>query len=902
NLSTILIIHNESIIRQRFANYLEKLGYQVLTATNGRIGLKMQAEKQPDLILTALHMPEDGGLDIIKQSYQQMPDTPIIVISDTENVDEAIQALEMGVWDYVIKPIKDLSTLGHRVNNALTQLHLARKNQKYKSDLEQSAQKHTGELEAANKALRKNKATLKEIQQLARLGNWIWDFEKEEIFWSDEMYNIYGFNKDTEPDIEKVRRHIIEEDRPTYDEALQTIGQNDVYENIEYRIKKPDGQLRYLLARAEAIFDDSGTMLSLIGTVQDITEQKEVENNLREAQRIAKTGHWIWDPQNGDLFWSDELLRIYGITRATKPSYEFFIASIHSDDRALVVQAINDALAGIKPYQVDVRITSQSGEMKSVLVQGEVTFDKSKKPVLMQGTVTDITEHKLAEGKLRQLNQAIEQSPISVMITDTNGRIQYVNPKFTQVTGYSAEEAIGQNPRMLKSDAHPPAFYQELWETIASGKEWQGEVRNQNKNGDLYWVYASIIGVKDHNGKITHYVAVNEDITQRKQFEEERVRQERLAAVGQLAAGIAHDFNNVMAVITLYSELLQRSTNLSEKETKQVKTIQQQATHAADLTRQILDFSRRSIRKPQILDLKVFLSEILSFIERTIPEHIQVEYTYTQGDYVVNADPTQLQQVITNLTVNSRDAMPLGGSLFINLSRLKVHTGEIPPGPGILPGEWIKLTVADTGVGIEADTLSHIFEPFFTTKEVGNGSGLGLAQVYGIIQQHEGSIAVESQPEAGTSITIYLPAVIEKIDNKSTKPLTTIPQGGGETILLVEDNPILLEATHAILESLNYQVVTASNGKEALDVYSAQSQQIHLILTDVVMPKMDGVKLAKELQMHSPPPKILFMSGFPNNDEMAAEMKRFGSNWLQKPLNLYQLAHTLKEILQQNHP
>ncbi|MCP5097569.1 MAG: PAS domain S-box protein, partial [Chloroflexi bacterium] len=574
--------------------------------------------------------------------------------------------------------------------------------------------------------------------------------------------------------------------------------------------------------------------------------------------------------------------------------YPYDVQNLFPKDHMLVEMSIEGYLGS--------PIFSKSGQPLGIMVlldSKPITNQKVMKSMLkiFVARASAEIERMQAEESLRQLKQAIEQSSVSVVITDTKGAIQYVNPKFSEVTGYSAAEAMGQNPSLLKSGKHMTEFYREMWKTIKAGHEWRGEFHNRKKNGDFYWELTSIAGVKDRNGKITHYVAVKEDITQRKQREEEQVRQERLAAVGQLAAGIAHDFNNVMAVITLYSELLQRSPNLSEKELKQVHTIFEQANHAADLTRQILDFSRRSVREPRPFDLKIFLNETVQFIERTIPERVQVQFTSSRGNYTVNADPTQLQQMMTNLTVNARDAIPRGGTLSINLSRMTLTANQTLPSPDMESGEWVKLAISDTGIGIAPEALTHIYEPFFTTKGVGKGSGLGLAQVYGIVKQHAGHIIAESQLGEGTTFTIYLPVWEGGTAVPPSHTPTSIPMGQGETILLVEDNQTLLEATRTILESLNYKAITTQDGSAALNTYQAQSDQISLILADVVMPKMDGFELVKMLQQHSPPPKVLLMSGFPRDIEMPPEMKRIVSGWLQKPIDLHQLAQTLHDIL-----
>lgn len=514
------------------------------------------------------------------------------------------------------------------------------------------------------------------------------------------------------------------------------------------------------------------------------------------------------------------------------------------------------------------------------------------------GSVRDITERKRAEEAIRQLNQAIEQSPVLVMVTDTDGVIQYVNPKFSQVTGFSAQEVIGKTPSVLKSGEHLPTFYRDLWNTIRAGREWRGEFHNRKKSGELYWEQASITGVKDQHGKITHYVAVKEDITQRKQLEQERVRQERLAAVGQLAAGIAHDFNNLLMTIIGNADLLKHRQDIPDHIKPKLTVIVQQSERAAQLTRQILDFSRQTVNEPQPLDLKVYLGETLRFIERTIPETIEVQFDFDDGNYVINADPTQLQQVITNLAVNARDAMPDGGVLTFDLSFMRQAEDQTPLCPNLSPGDWVRLTVADTGKGIAPEILPHIFEPFFTTKQVGHGTGLGLAQIYGIVMQHNGCIDVDSQPHRGTTFFLYFPAVSSSVGTKNDAA-ETIPTGRGETILLVEDDQIVLEVTRIMLETLNYRVLMARNGKEALKLYRAKTDQVALVLTDAVMPVMDGFALASALQTEAPELPVMLISGYVKGSlDAISELPRNITARLLKPLGVHQMAHALQDALE----
>jgi signal transduction histidine kinase/CheY-like chemotaxis protein len=395
-------------------------------------------------------------------------------------------------------------------------------------------------------------------------------------------------------------------------------------------------------------------------------------------------------------------------------------------------------------------------------------------------------------------------------------------------------------------------------------------------------------------------------------------RQERMAAVGQLAAGIAHDFNNILTSIIGFAELLQANPELPLSAQADLERITKQGQRAARLVRQILDFSSQTITEKRPLDLKLSLKEMIKLLERTIPEDIRISLadapilpTLSIGmqaartteaeaqEYLVTADLAQLQQAITNLALNARDAMPEGGRLSFQLAHLSLVPPEAPPISGMPPGNWIRLSVSDTGIGIPPHLHTQIFEPFFTTKEVGQGTGLGLAQVYGIIKQHEGYINVESELGAGATFNIYLPALASPGGSPSAEEPCggTIPRGKGEMILLVEDDASVRYIGTTMLQHLGYRVLTASQGQEALQIYEQHQAEIKVVLTDMTMPEMGGQALAALLYQKNASLKLVMLTGYPLKTG-AAELQPPGvQDWLQKPLKLDQLAQTLYRIL-----
>jgi CheY-like chemotaxis protein len=373
--------------------------------------------------------------------------------------------------------------------------------------------------------------------------------------------------------------------------------------------------------------------------------------------------------------------------------------------------------------------------------------------------------------------------------------------------------------------------------------------------------------------------------------------QERLATVGQLAAGIAHDFNNIMAAILVYADLLTSDTSLPLASRERLHIIQQQVQRAASLIRQILDFSRRSVMEQSSLDLLPFIKELDKLLARVLPENIRLELEYQNENYLVNADPTRLQQAFMNLALNARDAMPQGGYLNFKLSRLQIKADQASPSSELPPGDWVHIVVADTGQGIPPETLPHIWEPFFTTKPVGQGTGLGLSQVYGIIKQHGGTIDVVSLVGEGTRFNIYLPALTVPGEEGMSSEAPARFDGTGKTVLVVEDDQVTRDAIQSLLKVYNFWVLTATNGSEAIRIYKQMGTIITMVVTDLVMPEMGGVALYHALQEQHPGVKVLFITGHPLEENSHALLEKGNVHWLQKPFSAKDFGVAMQALL-----
>jgi PAS domain S-box-containing protein len=540
---------------------------------------------------------------------------------------------------------------------------------------------------------------------------------------------------------------------------------------------------------------------------------------------------------------------------------------------------------------------NRKGDYLYVRENARAVRDASAKILYYEGTMEDITGWKQSEAEKARLATAIEQAAEAVMITDTLGTIEYVNPAFARITGYSREELLGQNPRMLKSGKQDPEYYQQLWETILQGKPWRGEIVNQRKDGTHYTEEMNIAAVRGTRGEITHFIATKQDVTERRALEAQLRQAVKMEAVGRLAGGIAHDFNNLLTIINGYSELVMDALPVDAPARFHLKEIYDAGERAAALTRQLLAFSRRQVLAPQVLDLNTVVANLENMLKRLIGEDIKL-YTYlnpTLGR--VKADPGQIEQVIVNLAVNARDAMPLGGSISIETGNVELDESFARGHVTVQPGPYIMLAVSDTGVGMEAETQAHIFEPFFTTKEKGKGTGLGLATVYGIVKQSGGSIWVYSEIGHGTVFKVYLPAVNDGPAATRAKNLGVDSTSGEETILVVEDEEAVRSLIRMALESAGYKVLQTEDGDKALETCTNYDGPIHLLLTDVVMPKMSGSVVAEKVAALRPGIKVLFMSGYTNDAIVHHGVLGQGMPFIQKPFAPAVLREKIREVL-----
>ncbi|MBF0538162.1 MAG: CHASE domain-containing protein [Nitrospirae bacterium] len=475
--------------------------------------------------------------------------------------------------------------------------------------------------------------------------------------------------------------------------------------------------------------------------------------------------------------------------------------------------------------------TAGSGKIEGVIgfYASEVDFFSDEETKLLYNLSSDISYalevmkneemHKDADALNKKLSSVVEQSPSIVLITDIEGNIQYANRKFTEVTGYTAEEVIGQNPRIWKSDQTNPDEHKRLWSTIKTGRQWSSELCNKKKSGETYWEHATIFPLINREGETINYLKIAEDLTVKRGLEEQLRQSQKMEAIGQLTGGIAHDFNNILFAITNYVYLLQKKIGDDITLKKYVDNIQFATDKASDLTKSLLAFSRKQIIQPKSIDLNVVISNMEKLMRRLIPTEIELHTRLTEKAFAIMADPVQIEQILVNLVTNARDAMPEGGLISIQTDVVEIDKTYFTPKEFIDAGVYAVLIVADTGTGITEEVRKKMFDPFFTTKELGKGTGLGLSTVFGIVSQNNGRIHVYSDPGYGATFKIFLP-VIASLDKSQVEEETTKPTGGSETILVMEDDTAIITVMREILEGAGYRMIGAIDGVEGVEKYN----------------------------------------------------------------------------------
>ncbi|HEY1172330.1 MAG TPA: PAS domain S-box protein [Verrucomicrobiae bacterium] len=670
-------------------------------------------------------------------------------------------------------------------------------------------------------------------------------------------------------------------------------------EEVEYKTLK--GKFFWgLFAARKLDLPDSRTALVRI---TDITSLKRMQQQLRQERDFSR---WTMDVLPGVFYvieadgriraWNPQLERVTG-RNADQLKGVNCMEVLHPEDHAHTMQAI-EAVFRNGEAQAEARLVALDGTEHPHHFHGR-RIEMDGRPCIL-GIGIDTSERKRNEARLLLQESALNAAANGIVITNSEGKIVWSNPAFSALTGYAAEEVSGLTHQVLKSGRQGGDFYQKLWQTISTGEVWRGELINRRKDGTLYDEEMTITPVRGSDGKVINFIAIKQDISQRKQMEAQYLRAQRMEGIGMLAGGIAHDLNNVLAPILMSIQLLQEMH--PDDDTREIlQSLQDSAQRGADIVRQVLTFARGIKGERLLVAPKHLIKDMGRVAQEAFPRNIRVSTDIPNDLWSVTGDPTQLHQVLLNLSINARDAMPDGGTLQIKAHNETVKNLQSELGMQIADGDYMVVSVKDSGMGIPPELHERIFEPFFTTKEQGKGTGLGLSTVMGIVKSHHGYLRIVSELGKGAEFMVYLPAVKDAVSHVAVIEKTAPPQGHGELILVVDDEPAIVDVARDILVRHGYRVLTASDGTEALTQIAQNHGKVHLVVTDIMMPFMDGVALVRSLRRMAPTIKVIAASGLASGASMVNkvdELRRLGvPPIMHKPFSAEKLLNNISLVL-----
>jgi PAS domain S-box-containing protein len=750
----------------------------------------------------------------------------------------------------------------------------------------------------AQEDLAANEAKLAEAQQIAHLGSWEWEIAGDRVTLSDELYRIYGLRPEDVPGsygsyLEKVHP----EDRARVARVIESALTERRPWSVDYRIVQPGGELRMIHARGEMVLDDDGRPSVMHGTCQDVTDNRRVEDALRATEQLfrrafddAPIGMALIDLDGGWLRLNRSLSQMLGRAEQelrTSPLNELS----HPGDRGLDAPLIKELLAGRRrSFAIEKRYLRADGTILHALVHVSLMHGGGEEPLYFLCQLVDVTERRRADAERRaseeRLQAIIDNSPALIMVKDVEHRYVLVNRRWEDLFGVRAEQAIGRTSEELLPAARRPDD-PEIDERVAiTGEPYEAMMVIPEPDGREERTFLMVkFPLRDLDGEVSAVVTIATDITERRRSAEERAELEhrlaqaqRLESVGQLAGGVAHDFNNLLSVILTCVGFAMRELPAAHPVRDDVEEIGRAADRAAALTRQLLMFSRREVVKPEVLDVGSLLGDLERLLNRTLSERIALRITVGPGLVPVLADRPQLEQVLVNLAVNARDAMPDGGTLAIAVG-------------GVQGG--VRITVVDEGVGMPDDVRDRAFEPFFTTKDPGQGTGLGLATVHGIVTDSGGTVDIESAPGRGTVVTIFLPGCSEPVLPAELPAEPADLTASAASVLVVEDQEPVRRQACRILEAHGYEVTDAGGAEEAL----AHWRPVDVLVTDVVMPGMTGQELAQIALERNPDLRVVYMSGHTEDVLVRNGARARNLSFLQKPFTRATLLRAVEQAL-----
>ena len=915
----------------------------ILEAQTGEEALSLCKQQFPDVILLDYDLPDMDGLEFLGELKIQFKRTyfPVIILTEGENLEIAVQVLKSGAAEYLVKNNLTPESLCFAVENVLEQSahNLCQQAEEtlqvYAAELEElyhHAPCGYHSLDAEGMFIRINDTELK------MLG-----YSREELIGKKKFSDLLtpeslpifqenfprfkqrGLVRDLEFQIlckdgtilpVSVSATAVKDAMGNYlysHSVVVNISERQASkrhrQRIEEELRQARDELEIRVQEHTAELVQTNEQLQ-----QEIEERQQAEAAVQESERrlytlINNLPGYVYRVAN-DTNYTPEFIsqNVFAISEYKQEEYlvNHTIScgqDIYPDDAKWVWDLVQQAVAARQPYECEYRIITKSGTQKWVWERGQGIFAEDGELLFLEGFVTDISDRKRSEAEHQSSEQKIQEQAAlldiasdAIFVRDLEHNILFWNSGAERLYGWTAAEAINNKAFELLCQNIVPEMA-EILKTVLESGSWQGELQKSTKSGNEVIVSSRLTLVRDEAGQPKSILTVDTDITEKKQLEAQFYRAQRLESIGTLASGIAHDMNNILTPILGFAQLLTLEFPDLDQQNKQIlEIITKNAKRGAKLVEQILSFSRGEPEERVVIQLKYLLKEIEQFIKKTFPKSIEISNQRDKTElWTVSANPTQIYQVLMNLCVNARDAMPNGGQLTIAAENQFFDQNYARMNLEAKVGNYVVITVSDTGYGMAEEIKEHIFEPFFTTKESGKGTGLGLATVIGIVQNHGGFVKVQSEVGKGSQFQVCLPAIDTEAtqDNSNSR----VVRGNGELILVVDDEAPILEITKASLVSYNYQVLTALDAVEAFSIYSQNLAQIALVLMDMQMPSLSGLNAIRVLRQMNPSVKILAISGLDSNRQLLADSQIEVQAFLLKPYTIEELLDTIQFVI-----
>jgi PAS domain S-box-containing protein len=846
----------------------------------------------PDLILADWSLPQFSGLRALQLLQERSLDIPFIIVSGSIGEEIAVDAIHKGAYDYVLKG--RLGRLGQAVRHALEDKRLRDERKWAEEELRESEDRYRDLVEHSHDLLCTH------------------DLEGKLLSVNPAALRISGYSKDELLGI-NFRDFLAPEVRGQFGNYLTEIQAKGAASGVML-VQTKGGEKR--LWEYHNTLRTEGVAAPIVrGMARDITERKRAEEALRKSEERfrelydnAPVGYFEYDHQGRITNVNRTELEMLGYTldeMIGQPVWKFIV------EEETTRQQILAKLAGTMPSArgFERNYKKKDGTVLPVSIEDRILRDPQGRITGIRCTIQDITDRKKAEEAIRSSEEKyrtiLENIEDGYYEVDIAGNFTFFNDSMCQIYGYSREELMGMNDRQYTDQENAKKLFQtfnKVYRTGEPSREFDWEIIR--KDGTKRSIEASVSLIKDSSGQTIGFRGIVRDITERKRSEEEKAslqdqlrQSQKIEAIGRLAGGIAHDFNNLLTVIRGYSQLSLHELKEDVPLRGNIEEIKRAAERAAELTQQLLAFSRRQILETKVLDLNAILRDLDKMLHRLIGEDIELVTVLADDLGRVKTDPGWVEQIIMNLAVNARDAMPSVGKLTIETANVELDEAYALNHIAVTPGRYVMLSMSDTGVGMLPEIREKVFEPFFTTKEKGKGTGLGLSTVYGIVKQSGGNIWIYSEPGKGTTFKIYLPRVDDPLEEIIERVVKEELLLGSETILIVEDQEDVLKLAARILSKHGYTVIQTSSTSKALEICREQKKPIHLILTDVVMPQMSGRELIEQCRQMRADFKTLYMSGYTDNAITHHGILEPGIHFVQKPFTVDGLARKVREAL-----